>query len=499
MKHKLLIFLFLVISYAQAEYNVTEEEFTKNYEKGLSGAQYIKKLGKPFVVFTHKDALVNILKNEIKKRNGNLVSEWGSAYEFASDSLKRDPDIIMLALRYYSKAFHYFGSDLKSNREIALKCVKKNGFVIAQLDERFQKDKEFAIESIKQNEFVIENTLLKKFRENEEMGLLALNESKVTEGYIYQSFSDVLKNNKKIILKACETAGIYEYIPPLLKNDKDILFQCIKNYDWDMEQIDNSLKDDKNFMLRFINYDGKFFYYASERLKADKDVAMEAFKKSFRNYMYFSEKLRTDRNITINAVKNSGLLLKYASASLRDDEFMVKLAVASHPKSFLYASKRLKNDKGFALKLMETAPLVFCSMPEYFRHEELLSQHAISLDPLNLACANPIFHKNREMVLNAAQKNGFILKYLTVDYFDDKEIVLKALKSTVRLPQIIRFISERLRNDYDIALVIITRDPTKIYLISRMLRHNKKFMTEAVKINPAIYNVENELYQDFKF
>ena len=505
---KLWLYFFSVI-FLFAQQTVTEDEFIQNYKR--DNWKYINKFDKPFVVFTHKKKLQAILNYDINTRHAFIWKKMNTPFDFASDVLKKDYDIIMQAIQYDYRAFRYLADKLKHDRNLALKCVKINGFVISQLPKEFQNNKEFVIASVKQNPYVIQDTLLDKYKNNEEIGLLAIE----SNSYIYKDLSPALKNNKKIALKACEGADIYEYLPAVLKKDKAILFQCIKNFQWDMEKVDPMLKDDRNLMLRFIKYNGDFIRYASKRLRDDEEIAKYSLKKSPSNMKYLSQRLKGEKKIVLDAVKQNGLLLKLVSDTLKKDKDLIRLAVKNNPQSIEYMSDNLKSDKIFIYSLIENEILNTCIGNKKNNSKPLITHETaqcIREEHLRINFKNWIKgERNRLAIIigmrSLSADNNFktldtkeqetIARSFGLKLLDDKDTVLNAVR---KKGDFYLYVSDRLKNDIDVALETIKEPSHDVNFrdLNRKFKNSRTFVLKAVQINGRILKYAKQTFQDDK-
>ena len=65
----------------------------------------------------------------------------------------------------------------------------------------------------------------------------------------------------------------------------------------------NQFKNDKEFMLALLAYNGTYLEHASDELKADKEIVMAALKSGYRlPYEHVSDALKTDRDFLLEIV-----------------------------------------------------------------------------------------------------------------------------------------------------------------------------------------------------
>ena len=66
----------------------------------------------------------------------------------------------------------------------------------------------------------------------------------------------------------------------------------------------NQFKNDKEFMLALLAYNGTYLEHASDELKADKEIIMEGMKHSPDALYYGSDNLKNDRELLLSALLN---------------------------------------------------------------------------------------------------------------------------------------------------------------------------------------------------
>lgn len=161
-----------------------------------------------------------------------------------------------------------------------------------------------------------------------------------------------------------------EYIKKLL---------CKKEFNI-LENLDDSLKDDKEFMIEAISIHVNAANYLSNRLKLDREIVkatieiearkilifdhfktdrelvMIAVKKNGRILKYLNDELKNDKEIVCAAISNNRYCLSYASEKLKDDKYVSLIAVTHFGDSLFYVSDRLKNDKEIVMRAVKSNP-----------------------------------------------------------------------------------------------------------------------------------------------
>ncbi|KAG2375342.1 hypothetical protein C9374_009965 [Naegleria lovaniensis] len=192
-----------------------------------------------------------------------------------------------------------------------------------------------------------------------------------------------------------------------------------------LENVSESMRSDKTFMMEAVKQRGDALKYASDSLKNDKDLVLEAAKQNSWALYYASDDLKKDKLFILEAVKHNGYTLNYAFESLKRDKEVVLEAIHQDGRSLRYASDDLKKDKPF--------------------------------------------------ILQVVKQNGRCLAFVSENLKKDKEIVLEAVKQRVmELASVMKdpkTILEKLNSQYDL-----------LNSVASDLRHDNSFMNEVDRI-----------------
>lgn len=163
------------------------------------------------------------------------------------------------------------------NEEVALAEIMKDEYKMQHVTYELRNDPTFMLKAIKANSGVFQFAS-KSFRNNKDLVLEAIRLSK--SGVPYETKNGVARN-------------YYDYLKHVgssLKKDKDVAFAAYKKNSLEFEYIDESLKNDKDFILKLISIEGEYFYIKnlSEELKNDRDIIVAANEDLFDTHYYFS-------------------------------------------------------------------------------------------------------------------------------------------------------------------------------------------------------------------
>ena len=142
---------------------------------------------------------------------------------------------------------------------------------------------------------------------------------------------------------------------PIRYNDKKEFLEDIKNggaNGWII--LSPELADDKETILKAIEYRPSIIRYASKRLQNDREVALEAIKSNEKKrelflYDYISEELKSDRAFAEAAIQINGNSLKFLSDDLRNDRELMLAAVKKGYHFDQFENKQFLDDKEIVL------------------------------------------------------------------------------------------------------------------------------------------------------
>ena len=135
-----------------------------------------------------------------------------------------------------------------------------------------------------------------------------------------ENVSDELKADKEVVMVAVKNNGdVFEYASDELKADKEVAMAAVKLSAFALDYVSDDLKADKEFVISAVELVGWGLQYASDDLKADKEVVMTAIKDMGSALQHASDDLKADKEVVMAAVKEDGDALQYAADDLRTD------------------------------------------------------------------------------------------------------------------------------------------------------------------------------------
>ncbi|NQV13334.1 MAG: DUF4116 domain-containing protein [Parcubacteria group bacterium] len=169
----------------------------------------------------------------------------------------------------------------------------------------------------------------------------------------------VLKDDEAVVRRCLEKAykseaNLLKYASERLRGNKELVLKAIDKGAGGMdshftESLPESMRADKEVMLRLVARDGFNIMDASEELKRDKDVCLEAVRRNGRSIMSLPEEMRNDRDIMIGAVTSDYSGIELLPENAKDDKEIIMAAMSKNGKLLSYASDRLRDDIDVAL------------------------------------------------------------------------------------------------------------------------------------------------------
>ena len=169
------------------------------------------------------DKVVDELKNN-KKIVMASVERTPRDFEKLSEEFRNDESVLLAALEKKESFFspYQFASDaLKSNKEVAMKVMNKNGMSLEYVSDDLKKDREVVLAAVQ------------------------------NRGHSLQYADESFRKDREVVMFAAQD-GASNYINKSFKTDKEICLTLIKKNARDIFWCDDSLKKDKAFMVEAI-------------------------------------------------------------------------------------------------------------------------------------------------------------------------------------------------------------------------------------------------------
>ena len=209
---------------------------------------------------------INIIKEKYsddKEFMLELVSVDGHLLRYASEDLKADKDIVLVAVKKYEHALEYASQELRDDKEFMLELVSADGHLLRYVSEDLKADKNIVLAAVKKNGFAL-NYASQELRDDEEVVLEAI---KTSTGYAFKYASPRLREDPKFGFKAISEQGMaLEWASSELRTNEKANLTALKTSLGAIRFAD-VLRDDEEIMSAYCDIDGAFGTVATDRIK----------------------------------------------------------------------------------------------------------------------------------------------------------------------------------------------------------------------------------------
>jgi hypothetical protein len=364
--------------------------------------------------------------------------DGGFAFKYASEELRQDREFVLEAVKMDGCALDAASANLKTDREIVFAAVKQNGYALTYAKEHFGGDREMVLSALYTYKFAM-RCASQELRNDREFVIAAIS----VEWFAVTDASDAMRRNRAVVLAALAKGGFV------------VLGRSCKE-DGDHAPIKMRWWADRAVVLAAASLDAMAasiaLKEADPQLLADKEIIVAALRNDVSLLTYAAVSLKGDRDVMMMAVTTSGSTLRHASAALRDDRDIVLAAVVqnkpirrwhggmepSENSSLQYASEALRQDRELVLAAVTVCGLQFAFASEALRSDCELAVIAISYSWRLLKHASPILQGDRDIVLLAAKQSWSALQWCSDELFHDKDI--QEVASATRHPATLTFV-----------------------------------------------------------
>jgi Domain of unknown function (DUF4116) len=190
---------------------------------------------------------------------------------------------------------------------------------------------------------------------------------------------------------------------------------------------------------------------------------------------------------------SSSWALLHSRSSYQDDTTVVLAAMDKNPFVFKYASERLRNDKNFVLEAVKKDGMLILWASEQLQDDA----------DVVLAAAKTAYntnHGNNNDSTTVTTSAAAVMQFASEKRRDDKELVMQILQFQ-RGWQAIPYVSKRLQEDREVALLAVAKDGSKAFrMLSPTFRKDKTIVLQAVTANGGaiLQDASSEQFWDDK-
>ena len=296
------------------------------------------------------------------------VKKQGGAIDYADPALKNNKEIVISAIKQDSFAIDYIGEEIKKDKDVLLEIIAQKGAdSIKLIDEKYKNDKEVILKLLHSKK---DSILLSLDGDGEPdpikfMSKEFLKDEQVLEVALQNQWLELDKVDSQLITKNIAKAAMkkkenFDKLEDKFKNDPDIILEALRYEDtWGDSEIfnkmDESLKTNKEFLVKAVNIKDSIFDQISDDLKKDKAIVLSAVSKNGFVLNKIDESFTKDKTVVLAAVNQSGASLMHADDTMKKDREVVLAAIKNHTSGHYidYLDKSFIEDKKFVLEALK--------------------------------------------------------------------------------------------------------------------------------------------------
>eukprot|EP01061_Rhynchopus_euleeides_P021773 TRINITY_DN35529_c0_g1_i1.p1 TRINITY_DN35529_c0_g1~~TRINITY_DN35529_c0_g1_i1.p1 ORF type:complete len:848 (+),score=211.69 TRINITY_DN35529_c0_g1_i1:49-2544(+) len=292
------------------------------------------------------------------------LSSNPDAFVHATDEARADRDLVLTAGVRVPEIFEYTSDKLRGDADVALAALttgSKCNYLLVQ--ESLRRDRDFVLQALRVCNVPL-CYLTDAQRADKEVVLAAPADLGCT--------SDALRADPDVVRAAMHAHDSLTLASMSLRSDKGFVLSLLEDNEVTKFAMEDtvSLHDDRDValcamrsrsittpfiydgtpfagdrevMMAAVSKHGTLIRFASPSLRHDKDVALAAVASDVRSMRHVVPELRGNKDVVCAAVQRDGRCLRFASAELKDDQSLVCLAL-ERGGVLRHASDRLRND-----------------------------------------------------------------------------------------------------------------------------------------------------------
>ena len=300
-----------------------------------------------------------------------------------------------------------------------------------------------------------------KLKNNENLVLQCIHKDDETFKYI----SNKLKNNHDFILKAVKIGHIYQYINDEFKKDKQIINMALRYNKAYFKDLPDEFKNDKDYVLKLIN----------NNMINCKILNISDFHNNNNNnkFKILPTSLKYDKDILITSIKNEILTTKYFNHKTLFKNN--KIEEIYDNKDHNIVLKTILNDRNILFEFVKKDSSIFDYVDDRYIDDIEMIEIVIMSNPHLIKKVSNNIKKNKDLILYFIKKNSKIIENKDIRelYCNDREIMLEIIKNNVEL---FCYASKELKNDEHIKSIAL-----EMYLKAA----KNKFQTDIIEKETA--------------
>lgn len=195
--------------------------------------------------------------------------------KYVDTKICNDTEIVEVAINsnfYYWKLLNYVNNDIKENKELMKKLLKRSPYILNLMNYSIRDDETIVVDM----PHMLKH-FSKRLRDNEKIVLQCLKYSKWGfDGWnaALDSISNRLKDNDEIILCSINNvnAMTIKYASERIRNNKYIMTKAMSYNPFAYKYIGSTLNEDKELALFILKLNSSYIQYVSSKLYKDSDI-----------------------------------------------------------------------------------------------------------------------------------------------------------------------------------------------------------------------------------
>jgi hypothetical protein len=247
-------------------------------------------------------------------------------------------------------------------------------------------------------------------------------------------------------------------------------------------------KDIKIFENAFIAYPFIIDGVKEYNFMKDKNVIISAF---FDKRLYFSQ---------INYLTQATNILNIILEIYNNDREIIlliikKLNFKSQLLFFLY-SKKVFSEENYIIKISNPKndknvytidhpdyrnfKILYFKIPDIFFSDEEIVENLVYKDKDSFEFVSFELRNNEEFVIKCIKKNPLCIKFVSDELKSNRDFIMRTLIHHMDSKQFLEYLDEKLKDDYDLVLLVINNNPRDYIYASLRLRENKNIFEKTI-------------------
>ena len=309
--------------------------------------------------------------------------------------------------------------------------------------------------------------------------------------YLFRKYGSKNKANKKLITHIF-LDGKNKFYSLKDASVRDVFFRhsvfIFNFFDYDLDLIRNSMKNNGSFIKvlpdhikkkiannknLFLSAGPQSAKFASKKILDDEETAMHFLETDPYSFKYLSSRLQNDHKFLIKYYNNK-----------KNIETIQASTTNWWSRDVCFFGHDILNNKRFLKKHLKRAPNDYRFISERLKKDiSILEIINPNLNPENLKYAGSNILNNRMLLLPIIKKFKYPFKWISKKLRDDYELCDIAV---TRYGSFIQYASDRLKNDKDLALKAVSGSYSSYKYLSKNMKKDSDVITAAIQRNGKV-------------